>query len=60
MRGWTGYYVQIWISTTSWNRVTREYVAIVRDVRSAGRWRDKLGYVFGPPGWEPAPVTAAS
>ena len=25
-----------------------------RDVRPATRWRDKLGYVFGPPGWEPA------
>ena len=37
-----------------WTLETREYVAIVRDVRSAGRWRDKLGYIFGPPGWEPA------
>ncbi len=49
-----------------WSLETHEYVAIARDVRSATRWRDKLGYVFGPPGWEPsrsaaaAPVTTAS
>ncbi len=30
-----------------------EYAAIVRDVRRAPTWRDKLGYVFGPPGWRP-------
>jgi hypothetical protein len=36
-----------------WNLETREYVAIARDVRTAPRWRDKLGYIFGPPGWEP-------
>lgn len=53
-----------------WSLETHEYVAIARDVRSARRWRDKLGYVFGPPGWQPttpsadrlppAPVRAAS
>jgi sterol desaturase/sphingolipid hydroxylase (fatty acid hydroxylase superfamily) len=32
---------------------THEYVAIARDVRHADRLRDRLGYVFGPPGWEP-------
>jgi len=37
-----------------WKLETREYVAIAHDVRSATTWRDKLGYVFGPPGWEPA------
>lgn len=37
-----------------WKLETREYVAIARDVRSAGNWRDKMGYIFGPPGWEPA------
>ncbi|GAB3725169.1 sterol desaturase family protein [Amycolatopsis oliviviridis] len=31
-----------------------EYGSILRDVRAAGSWRDKLGYVFGPPGWQPA------
>ena len=37
-----------------WKLQTHEYVAMFRDARRARRWRDKLGYVFGPPGWEPA------
>ncbi len=37
-----------------WSLETHEYVAIVRDVRSATRSRDKLGYIFGPPGWTPS------
>jgi sterol desaturase/sphingolipid hydroxylase (fatty acid hydroxylase superfamily) len=24
------------------------------NVRDATRWRDRLGYIFGPPGWEPS------
>ncbi|MFN2518349.1 MAG: sterol desaturase family protein [Jatrophihabitantaceae bacterium] len=36
-----------------------EYGAILRDVRSGRRWRDRLGYVFGPPGWRPVAVTEA-
>ena len=31
-------------------------------LEEAMRWRDKLGYVFGPPGWQPSrsgPVPAA-
>jgi sterol desaturase/sphingolipid hydroxylase (fatty acid hydroxylase superfamily) len=36
-----------------WNLQVREYVAIARDWRSAHRLRDRLGYVFGPPGWAP-------
>jgi hypothetical protein len=37
-------------------------------VRTARRWRDRFGFIFGPPGWEPrqsvqpdipAPVTAS-
>jgi hypothetical protein len=36
-----------------WKLQTHEYVAIARDVHSATRWRDKLGFIFGPPGWEP-------
>ncbi|SBS73265.1 C-5 sterol desaturase [uncultured Mycobacterium sp.] len=40
-----------------WKLQTREYVAIAHDVRAATRWRDRLGYVFGPPGW--APTVAA-
>jgi sterol desaturase/sphingolipid hydroxylase (fatty acid hydroxylase superfamily) len=47
-----------------WTLQTREYVAIARDVRVAGRFRDRLGYIFGPPGWAPnggaAAVSAAS
>jgi hypothetical protein len=30
------------------------YGDIWRDVRRAGRWRDKLGYAFAPPGWGPS------
>jgi sterol desaturase/sphingolipid hydroxylase (fatty acid hydroxylase superfamily) len=37
-----------------WTLQTREYVAIARDVRACGRFRDRLGYIFGPPGWTPA------
>ncbi|MCH9666301.1 MAG: sterol desaturase family protein [Actinomycetia bacterium] len=33
---------------------TREYAAIGRDVRGARSVREKLGYIFGPPGWAPA------
>ena len=39
---------------------TREYAAMIRDVRRVPRLRDKLGYVFGPPGWRPAPVAPAA
>jgi hypothetical protein len=41
-----------------WELETGEYVAIARDVRSATTWRDRLGYIFGPPGWEPSRATA--
>jgi len=37
-----------------WKLQTGEYVAIARDVRHARRWRDRLGYILGPPGWAPA------
>ncbi|RRO20531.1 sterol desaturase family protein [Saccharopolyspora rhizosphaerae] len=30
-----------------------EFGRILRNVREATRWRDKLGYLFGPPGWAP-------
>jgi len=36
-----------------------EYGNIVRDVRGTRRWRDKLGYLFGPPGWQPATAAAS-
>ena len=39
-----------------WKLETHEYVAIARDVRAATRWRDRVGYVFGPPGWSPTGV----
>lgn len=35
-----------------------EYAAIVRDVRRATTWRDRLGLVFGPPGWRPSRTPA--
>jgi sterol desaturase/sphingolipid hydroxylase (fatty acid hydroxylase superfamily) len=31
-----------------------EFVDIARDVRAARGWRDKLGFVFRRPGWQPA------
>lgn len=31
-----------------------EFAALWQDVRSARTWRDRLGYLFGPPGWQPA------
>ncbi|MEV6028089.1 sterol desaturase family protein [Streptomyces sp. NPDC052036] len=30
-----------------------EYAEAWRDVRAARRWRDRAGYLFGPPGWSP-------
>jgi sterol desaturase/sphingolipid hydroxylase (fatty acid hydroxylase superfamily) len=31
-----------------------EYAAIFRDVRGSRSWRDRLGFLFAPPGWHPA------
>ncbi len=31
-----------------------EYGNIIRDVRAATTWRERLSYVFAPPGWRPA------
>lgn len=31
----------------------REYASIVRDVRASRTWRERWGYLFGPPGWSP-------
>ena len=36
-----------------------EYGNILRDVRRAQSWRDRLGFVFGPPGWTPRTVVTA-
>lgn len=32
-----------------------EYAAIARDVRRSRTWRERLGYLFAPPGWTPQP-----
>ena len=37
-----------------------EYVAIWRDIRGATSWRERLGYVFGPPGWRPGATPVAA
>jgi sterol desaturase/sphingolipid hydroxylase (fatty acid hydroxylase superfamily) len=49
----------------SWNPLwanVHGFVEIVRDARRTGSWRDRLMYVFGPPGWrsgsEGGPVPA--
>jgi sterol desaturase/sphingolipid hydroxylase (fatty acid hydroxylase superfamily) len=36
------------------------YAALWRDVRAASSWRDRLGYLFMPPDWQPASAAAAS
>jgi sterol desaturase/sphingolipid hydroxylase (fatty acid hydroxylase superfamily) len=33
-----------------------DYADLWRDVRAADNWRDKLGYLFMPPGWSPRQV----
>jgi sterol desaturase/sphingolipid hydroxylase (fatty acid hydroxylase superfamily) len=33
-----------------------EFAAIVRDVRGATRWRDRIGYIVRGPGWTPRPA----
>jgi sterol desaturase/sphingolipid hydroxylase (fatty acid hydroxylase superfamily) len=33
-----------------------EYAAMARDVRRSRSWRERLGYVVGPPGWSPTAV----
>jgi hypothetical protein len=43
-----------------WTLQTYEYLAIVRDVRSATRPRDRLRYIFGPPGWQPGAVGSSA
>ncbi|MBD8505172.1 sterol desaturase family protein [Hoyosella sp. G463] len=37
-----------------------EYGNIFRDVRSARSWRDKLGFIFAPPGWKPQQATVVA
>lgn len=33
-----------------------EYAALARDVRRAGDWHERFGYLVGPPGWAPERV----
>lgn len=35
-----------------------EYASIGRDLRAARTWRERLGYLFRSPGWQPAPALA--
>ncbi|NNL67936.1 MAG: sterol desaturase family protein [Myxococcales bacterium] len=30
-----------------------EWIAMARDVARAGTWRERIGYLLGPPGWSP-------
>jgi sterol desaturase/sphingolipid hydroxylase (fatty acid hydroxylase superfamily) len=47
------------ITTSNPLRVaTHEYVALLRDVRAAGCWRDRVGYLLHGPGWAPAATGA--
>lgn len=39
---------------------THEYMHLGRDVAKAKRWRDKLGYIFRPPGWSHDGSTATA
>jgi len=36
---------------TPWHALSHEYAALGHDVSRATLWRDKLRYLFGPPGW---------
>jgi len=43
------------ISTHSvWRIQVNEFALMLRDLRQATNWRQRAGYLFGPPGWEPA------
>ncbi|MFK4099084.1 sterol desaturase family protein [Streptomyces sp. NPDC019531] len=41
-----------------WRIQVHEFAQMFRDVRGATSWRDRVGYVFGPPGWRPAKSTS--
>ncbi|ORT59106.1 C-5 sterol desaturase [Streptomyces sp. CB03238] len=36
-----------------WRIQVHEFAQMFRDIRGASSWRDRAGYVFGPPGWKP-------
>ncbi len=37
-----------------WRIQWHEFARMFQDIRRAQSWRDRAGYVFGPPGWRPA------
>jgi len=37
-----------------WRIQVHEFAAMIRDVRGARTFRHRLGYIFGPPGWQPS------
>ncbi|MGA9872063.1 MAG: sterol desaturase family protein [Rhodococcus sp. (in: high G+C Gram-positive bacteria)] len=37
-----------------WTLQTHEYRSIARDVAASRSWKDRLGFVLGPPGWTPS------
>ena len=48
---------------TSYNTLAiefREWLAILRDLRRAQGWGERLRYVFGPPGWRPDGASATT
>ncbi|MFB7716934.1 sterol desaturase family protein [Nocardia sp. NPDC056100] len=38
---------------------THEIRSLITDVRTATTWRNRAGYLFGPPGWQPKDATPA-
>ncbi|OKH99751.1 C-5 sterol desaturase [Streptomyces sp. CB02923] len=43
-----------------WQIQWHEFSRMLRDIRLARTWRDRAGYVFGPPGWRPAAEVRAA
>lgn len=39
---------------------SHEWSDMIRDVAHSSSWRERVGYVFGPPGWAPEPALAES
>ncbi|UQU63858.1 sterol desaturase family protein [Couchioplanes caeruleus] len=42
-----------------WRIQVHEFAAMIRDVRRARTFRHRLGYIFGPPGWQPTDLDGA-
>ena len=43
-----------------WDVHFREFVLLFRDVRDAGSWSARFGYLFRPPGWRPGDDSATA